>query len=211
MPDSTNNAAKWLAFAKRLQALAQSGLTYAENMYDVERYEELRDISVQILQEISGEEPEKIRALFTNETGYQTPKVDVRAVVFEAGKILLVHEKIDNCWSLPGGWADVGYSPTEVAVKETREEAGLEVKAVRLLAVLDKKHHPHPPSPYHVYKIFILCRNIGGALQQGSETQGVGFFDRHHLPELSVERNTLSQMQLLFSFLDNPAQEVVVD
>jgi ADP-ribose pyrophosphatase YjhB (NUDIX family) len=211
MSEVLSTADKWLAFAKRVQALAQSGLTYAENMYDVERYEELRDISVQIMQELSGEAPERIQALFTNETGYQTPKVDVRAVVFEADKILLVHEKIDNCWSLPGGWADVGYSPAEVAVKETREEAGLEVKAVRLLAVLDKKYHPHPPSPYHTYKLFILCQNIGGTLQQGMETQGVGFFDRHHLPELSVERNTLSQIQLLFSFLDNPHQEPLFD
>ena len=204
----TADSTKWLAFAKRVQAIAQAGLTYAVNDYDVERYEELRDISVQIMQELSGEEPAKIRELFTNETGYQTPKVDVRAVVFTDNKILLVHEKIDNCWSLPGGWADIGYSPSEVAVKETREEAGLEVKPVRLLAVLDKKYHPHPPSPYYTYKIFILCESIGGALQQGMETQDVRFFDRYNLPELSVERNTETQVQLLFEYHDNPAKEV---
>lgn len=202
---------KWLAFAKRVQAIAQAGLTYAVNGYDTERYEELSAISVQIMQELSGEEPAKIRALFTNETGYQTPKVDVRAAIFAENKILLVHEKIDNCWSLPGGWADVGYSAAEVAVKETREEAGLEVKPVRLLAVLDKKYHPHPPSPYYTYKMFIRCEVIGGSLQQGMETQGVGFFERDNLPELSVERNTVSQIHMLFAYLDNPEKETVFD
>lgn len=211
MPDSATETDKWLAFAKRVQALAQAGLTYAVNAYDAERYEELQAISGQIMQELTGEPPAMIRALFLNETGYQTPKVDVRAVVFAGDKILLVHEKIDNCWSLPGGWADVGYSPAEVAVKETREEAGLEVKPVRLLAVLDKKCHPHPPSLYHTYKIFILCEHTGGALQQGAETQDVRFFDRNYLPPLSEERNTISQIQLLFSFLDDPAKPTVFD
>ncbi|QMU31103.1 NUDIX hydrolase [Adhaeribacter radiodurans] len=207
----TEASEKWLAFAKRVQAIAQAGLTYAVNDYDTERYEELRAISVEIMQELSGEDPDKIRALFTNENGYQTPKVDVRAVVFRENKILLVHEKIDNCWSLPGGWADVGYSASEVAVKETREEAGLEVKPIRLLAILDKKHHPHPPSPYHTYKIFILCKAIGGSLQQGMETLDVGFFDRNNLPPLSLERNTDSQVQILFEYLENPEKEVYFD
>jgi ADP-ribose pyrophosphatase YjhB (NUDIX family) len=201
----------WLEYAKRVQALAQSGLTYAENSYDLERYQELSEISVQIMAEISGTEITRVKELFTNENGYQTPKTDVRAVLFQDNKILLVREKIDNCWSLPGGWADVGFSPGEVAVKETREEAGLEVQVVRLLAVLDKKYHPHPPSPYHTYKIFILCEATGGALQQGSETLDVRYFGRDELPELSVERGTLSQIQLMFEYLDNPLKEPVID
>jgi len=201
----------WLEFAKRVQALAQSGLTYAENSYDLERYQELSDISVKLMSEISGTDVERVKELFTNETGYQTPKTDVRAVIFKEGKILLVREKIDNCWSLPGGWADVGFTPAEVAVKETREEAGLEVKPVKLLAVLDKKCHPHPPSPYHTYKIFIHCETIGGTLQRGSETLDVQYFSRNELPELSTERNTISQVQLMFTFLDYPQQEAVFD
>jgi ADP-ribose pyrophosphatase YjhB (NUDIX family) len=201
----------WLEYAKRVQALAQSGLTYADNSYDLERYQELSEISVKLMAEISGTEIEQVRALFTNETGYQTPKTDVRAVIFQEGKILLVREKIDNCWSLPGGWADVGYTPAEVAVKETYEEAGLEVKAIKLLAVLDKKCHPHPPSPYHTYKIFILCEQIGGTIQTGSETLDVQYFGPHELPELSTERGTVSQMQLMFSFLDNPQQAAIFD
>ena len=201
----------WLDFAKRVQALAQAGLTYAENDYDLERYQELSEISVAILADLTDEEVPKIKELFTNEIGYQTPKTDVRAVVFREGKILMVREKIDNCWSLPGGWADVGFTPGEVAVKETREEAGLEVKATKILAVLDKKCHPHPPSPYHTYKIFILCEEVGGSLQQGSETLAVEYFDRAELPDLSTERGTVSQVQLMFEFLDNPLKETVFD
>ncbi|KAA5546453.1 NUDIX hydrolase [Adhaeribacter rhizoryzae] len=201
----------WLEFAKRVQALAQAGLTYAENSYDQERYQELSDISVAMLAELTGEEVPRIKELFTNEIGYQTPKTDVRAVVFQEGKILMVREKIDNCWSLPGGWADVGFSPGEVAVKETREEAGLEVKPVKILAVLDKKYHPHPPSPYHTYKIFIQCEIIGGSLQQGSETLAVEYFNSTELPELSTERGTASQVQLMFEFLDNPDKATIFD
>jgi len=201
----------WLEFAKRVQALAQSGLTYAENDYDLERYQELSEISVKLMSEISGTDVEQVKELFTNEIGYQTPKVDVRAVIFKEGKIVLVREKIDNCWSLPGGWADVGFTPAEVAVKETREEAGLEVKPVKLLAVLDKKCYPHPPSPYHTYKVFIQCEITGGTLQRGSETLDVQYFGPDELPELSTERNTVSQVQLMFTFLDNPAKETVFD
>jgi ADP-ribose pyrophosphatase YjhB (NUDIX family) len=201
----------WLEYAKRVQALAQAGITYAENSFDLERYQELSEISVRLMSELSGTEVTRVRDLFTNEDGYQTPKTDVRAVIFQDGKILLVREKVDNCWALPGGWADVGYSPGEVAVKETREEAGLEVSAGRLLAVLDKKCHPHPPSPYHTYKIFIRCQILGGTLQQGSETLDVQFFGREELPELSVERGTVSQLQLMFEYLDNPNKEPVFD
>jgi ADP-ribose pyrophosphatase YjhB (NUDIX family) len=203
------SAHTWLEFAKRVQSLAQAGLTYAENDYDRERYEELSEISVNILAQLTDEEVPKIKELFTNEIGYQTPKVDVRAVIFREGKILLVREKIDNCWSLPGGWADVGYSAGEVAVKETREEAGLEVRPVKLLAVLDKKFHPHPPSPYHTYKMFIQCEETGGVLQAGAETLDVQYFSRDGLPALSVERGTVSQINLLFEYLDNPQKETV--
>jgi ADP-ribose pyrophosphatase YjhB (NUDIX family) len=201
----------WLAIAQRIQAIAQAGLTYAENGYDQERYAELQDISINILHHLTDEPVEKIRALFTNEIGYQTPKVDVRGVVFEEGKILMVREKIDGCWSLPGGWADIGYTPKEVAVKEIGEEAGLIVEAGRLLAVLDKKCHLHPPTPYYSYKIFILCQVVGGELMQGMETTGVGYFDEANLPELSLDRVTEAQIKLMFDMHRNPARLVVCD
>lgn len=202
---------EWLETAKKIQAIAQAGLTYSDNKYDIERYQQMREISLEIMARFTDSEMEQVRELFANESGYQTPKVDVRGVVFKDNKILMVRETIDGCWSLPGGWADVGYTPGEIAVKEVREEAGLEVRPVRLLAVLDKKRHPHPPSPYHIYKIFIGCEILGGETAAGMETSEVGFFDREHLPELSVERNTESQLELMFGFLDEPDREAVFD
>jgi len=137
-----------LSIAKRLQSIAQAGIFYSEDMpFDRERYEEISELSVQMLTNLTDEPIEKIGNLFTQErNGYQTPKVDIRAVIFnESGEILMVKEKVDGCWSLPGGWADVGYTPSEVAVKEVREETGLEVKTVKILAVIDKRNHLHPP------------------------------------------------------------------
>ncbi len=201
----------YLEIAKRIQAIAQAGLTFSDGAYDIERYNELRKISVEMVSDLTGQDIKLVKEIFASETGYQTPKVDVRSVVFNDSKILMVKETIDNCWSLPGGWADVGYSPYEVAVKETLEESGYEVEPVRLLAVLDKSKHPHPDDIYHVYKLFILCKLTGGDKKTSIETSEIGFFDRKNLPELSVPRNTASQIKLLFEFLDNPAKDVVCD
>ncbi|MDF2593150.1 MAG: ADP-ribose pyrophosphatase [Clostridia bacterium] len=201
----------WLETAKKLQAMAQSGLAYCTNQYDIERYEELRDISADMMSKYTDTEITMVKSLFCNETGYQTPKVDIRGVIFKDNKILMVREKLDGAWALPGGWADIGLTPGEVAVKEVKEEAGLEVKPIRLLAVFDKKCHPHPPSPYHVYKIFILCEIVGGSLRTGMETSDARFFGSHELPELSVERNTESQIKIMFEYLENPNKEAMLD
>ncbi|WP_127491146.1 NUDIX hydrolase [Paenibacillus glycanilyticus] len=202
---------KWLEWAKQMQAIAQTGLTYAKDVYDIERYEALRQMSIEILAEYTSISYEQIALAFASDKGYTTPKTDIRAVVFRDNKILLVQEKIDGGWSMPGGWSDIGYSPKEIAVKETQEEAGFDTAAIRLLAVLDKKFHNHPPSPYHVYKMFILCEIIGGEAAAGVETSDVGFFGIDELPELSIERNTLEQVQLMFEYLHNPNKEVIVD
>ncbi|WP_373751044.1 NUDIX domain-containing protein [Jeotgalibaca porci] len=146
-----------------------------------------------------------------NEVGYATPKVDVRAVIFKSDCILLVKEKADGKWSLPGGWGDIGLTPSEVAVKEVREEAGFDVKAHKLLAVFDKKCHPHPPSPYHVYKFFIQCDIVGGQAREGIETDDVAFFSKDDLPPLSVERNTESQIQIAFQYLVHPETPTYFD
>lgn len=203
--------AKWLEWAKQMQAIAQTGLTYAKDVYDIERYEALRELSVEILASYTEVDKETIRLTFAGESGYATPKADVRAVVFEENRILLVREKIDGAWSMPGGWADIGLSPAEVAVKETREESGYIVEPVRLLAVLDKKFHHHPPSPYHVYKIFIQCRIVGGQALSGVETSEVGFFEEEALPELSTERNTQAQIRTMFEFLRDPGKAALYD
>ncbi|MGZ7440489.1 NUDIX hydrolase [Paenibacillus sp. TH7-28] len=194
----------WLEWAKQIQAISQAGLAYSKDMYDLERFEMLRDLSVDILNRYTEVETEKIRSLFAAETGYATPKVDVRGVVFQDDRILLVKERIDGAWALPGGWADIGLSPKEIAVKEVKEESGLEVVPVRLMAVLDKKFHQHPPEPWHVYKLFILCGIAGGEAEPGMETLQVGFFGKDELPPLSVERNTLQQIQKLFALRHQP-------
>ena len=202
---------KLLEAVKRIQAIAQNGLAYSQNVYDIERYKELRRISVEMMAVISENCISTVKNLFAGETGYQTPKVDIRAVVFREGKVLLVKETADVCWSLPGGWADVGLSPGEVAMKEVREEAGLLVKPLRLLGILDKKFYPHSPSPYHSYKIFILCESIGGETGCGIETSDVSFFGYDDLPELSMERNTSQQLRMVFDFLNNPGKEAFFD
>ncbi|MEK3779461.1 NUDIX hydrolase [Paenibacillus sp. FSL R5-0810] len=202
---------KWLEWAKEIQAISQAGLAYTKDVYDQERFEQLRALSISIMQEYTEAGEDKIRTLFASETGYQTPKVDVRAVIFQDGKLLLVREKADGAWALPGGWADIGLSPSEVAVKEVQEEAGYEVRAVRLLAVLDKKFHRHPPSPFHVYKMFIQCEITGGAAGIGTETSAVGFFERDALPPLSEERNTAEQLDRLFNYDNHPDLPVWMD
>ncbi|MGF9699378.1 NUDIX hydrolase [Paenibacillus sp. MABNR03] len=202
---------KWLEWAKQIQAIAQTGLTYGKDVYDIERYEELRRISIDILANYTSVNKEKISLTFASDSGYATPKVDIRGVVFKENKILLVREKIDGAWALPGGWSDIGLSPSEVAVKEIKEESGFDVAPVRLLAVLDKKFHDHPPEPYHIYKMFIQCEITGGKAETGVETSAVQFFERHDLPELSLERNTPEQVKTMFEFLDHPAKEVILD
>jgi ADP-ribose pyrophosphatase YjhB (NUDIX family) len=204
----------WLQIAKRIQAIAQAGLFYTENPYDTERYQDISNISVEILGKLTDEPIDKIGPLFTQERdGYQTPKVDIRAVIFnEHGEILMVKEKVDGRWSLPGGWADVGYTPKEVAIKEVQEETGLTVKAGRLLAVMDKKNHPHPPEAWYVYKIFILCEYLSGSIATNTlETDEIAYFSRHNLPPLSEPRNTFSQIMMMFDYYQNPTKAVYLD
>ena len=208
----------WLATAQRLQALAQTGLEYTTNPFDAERYEEIRAISVRMVAELAAEPLAlaKIANLFASETGYQTPKVDVRAVLFRGtDEVLLVRETLDGSrWTLPGGWADVGLTPFEVAEKEAHEETGLRVRAVRLLALLDKKRHPHPPQPWYVYKCFVRCEVVGGDLLAATaETTGARWVRESEIPHLnlSVDRTTASQLTTLFEFARQPDNPTLCD
>ncbi|MDF2959715.1 MAG: ADP-ribose pyrophosphatase [Paenibacillus sp.] len=200
-----------IEWVKKIQAIAQAGLAYTKNGYDLERYEELRALSVEMMAAYSGMGIEQVAGLFANESGYATPKVDVRGVVIKDGRILLVKEVTDGCWSLPGGWADIGLSPREIAVKEVKEESGYDVKPVRLLAVLDRNLHPHPPLAYHVYKLFILCELTGGEAQTSIETSDVGFFSEDRLPPISTDRVTESQIRMLFKLVRESTAETVFD
>ncbi|WNS77319.1 NUDIX hydrolase [Bacillus sp. DTU_2020_1000418_1_SI_GHA_SEK_038] len=202
---------QWLEWAKRIQAISQAGLSFSKDIYDIERYKELRKISLEIMSEYTELEMNKLRDLFANETGYQTPKVDVRGVVFKNNQILMVKENIDDKWALPGGFCDIGLSPSENVVKEIKEESGYDVIPIKLIALLDKNKHPHPPEPYHYYKIFILCEIIGGEATIGIETNNIQFFSQHNLPQLSTNRNTESQINTLFEFLRTPEKETLFD
>ncbi|MBN1598410.1 MAG: NUDIX hydrolase [Bacteroidales bacterium] len=201
----------WLEIAQEIQSIAQAGLEYCENDYDRERYQQLRDLSVKIMHSITDIPLEKIKHLFASEKGYQTPKVDVRGVVFRHGKILMVKEKIDGKWTLPGGWADVGLSPFENVVKEVNEEAGIEVKPVKLLAVIDKQKNNYPLDAFHIYKLFILCEDSGQRTSKGMETDDVSWFSRNKIPQLSENRISKEQIAQMFEFYDNPTKEIICD
>lgn len=195
----------WLKWAKQLAALSQNGLTYAENPYDIERYEKVREIAVEMMASQSDLDAGKLLTIFQREEGYATPKVDVRGVVFRDGKILLIKERSDNLWSLPGGWADPGQSPTESVVREVFEESGFETQAHRLLAVYDRSKHPHkPPCPFHIYKLFFLCEITGGEAKTSYETIAVDFFAENELPELSITRILPFQIARMFEHYRNP-------
>lgn len=201
-----------LLMAQRMRALAQNGLTYSLSEYDTERYEELLALSDRLASLASDYSVEEIQACYTLQKEYATPKVDIRAVVFnEKNEILLVKEKMDGRWSLPGGWSDIGYSPKEVAVKEVKEETGLDVRAVRLLAVIDMSRHPHPVLPFYVYKFFILCERVGGEFTEAFDILGKGFFPRHQLPPLSLERVLPEQIERMFVYREHPSDDVYLD
>ena len=190
-----------ITLAKRIQALAENGQHYSESDYDLDRYREMDKISRQMLGLFTQMDIKQIDAIIPENNGYRTPKVDVRAVIFnKEGEILMVKEMADNNWSLPGGWADVGFTPAEIAEKETFEEAGMKVKAQRILAVLDKKCWDHPEDLYYAYKIFIECESLDSTLKTGYETSEAGFFGLDKLPELSEPRNTREQIKLMFDF-----------
>lgn len=195
---------KWLEWARELQAIAQTGLNYGKDQYDMERFEQVREIAAEIMAAHSEVEAKVVKDLFIAESGHATPKIDVRGVVFQESKILLVRERSEGLWTLPGGWGDVNISAAENAVKEVREESGYLTRAVKLLAVYDRNKHPHPPIPFHTYKFFFLCEIIGGEATESYETDGVDFFAEDALPPLSITRNTPAQIARMFEHYRHP-------
>ena len=181
-----------------LQSLAQAGLAYCKDAYDKERYERIREISAEMMANISDMPVNRIKDLFCNESGYQTPKIDTRAAIFKDDKILLVREN-NGKWSLPGGWCDVNVSVAENTVKEVKEEAGLDVVAERLIAVQDWRKHNVVNYAYGVCKTFILCSVVGGSFVENIETTGYDYFSEDTLPELSAEKNSEEQIKMCFS------------
>lgn len=194
---------KLVKWAMEIQSLAQIGLTYTENTYDIERYERLRDISAEMIAEKSDISLEKVKDLFCNETGYQTPKLDTRAAIFKDGKILLVHEN-NGTWSLPGGWCDVLESVKSNTIKEVKEETGLEVEAIKIISIQDRNKHNKPIYAYGICKIFVLCNIIGGEFVENIETTETRYFSLDEIPNnLAEEKTNKEQIEMCFNAFNN--------
>ena len=200
----------WLSWAVELQALAQAGLFYAKDVFDTERYERIREIAAEMISFKSEIPVEKVKEIFCCETGYQTPKLDTRSAIFRDGKILLVHEKNDT-WSLPGGWVDVNISVKENVIKETLEEAGLDVEPELVIAVQDREKHNLPVYAYKVCKIFVLCRVKGGLFKKNTETSESGYFGPDELPPLALEKNNEEQIKMCFDAYNSKNWKTLLD
>lgn len=187
----------WLTWAIEIQSIAQNGLAYCKNIYDIERYERLRDLAAEMLSYKTDIPVEKVKSLFCHEQGYQTPKIDSRAAIFKHDKILLVQEN-DGLWSLPGGWVDVLETIDSNTVKEVKEEAGLDVKPRFLIAIHAQHKRNYPPFAYRVLKAFVMCELLGGKFQHNSETLQSAYFTLDELPEMNNEKNTKEQVELCF-------------
>ena len=185
-------------------------MTYSKDPYDAERFERIRELAAEMLAAKTELPFETVKPLFCNERGFQTPKLDTRAAIFRDGKILLVHEKSGR-WSLPGGWVDLCESIRSNTEKEVREEAGLEVAALRLIAVQDRNRHNPPPYAYGICKVFVLCGEVGGAFRENLETTGFAYFAENGLPPLAEEKNTAAQIRMCFDASRDPDWKVVFD
>jgi ADP-ribose pyrophosphatase YjhB (NUDIX family) len=193
---------KW---AQEIQALAQSGMAYTQNPYDQERFQQLSHLAAEIMAAATRSDVDEVNAVFAAQSGYATPKVDVRGVVFKDNKLLLVRELQDGGkWTLPGGWADINETPSQAVEREVREEAGMIVKAMKVAAVYDRNLHGHPPYPFHAYKLFILCDLIAEATPDPLETSEPTFFVKNQIPELSLPRVTREEIDSMFTHLANP-------
>ncbi|MCU4163700.1 NUDIX hydrolase N-terminal domain-containing protein [Carboxylicivirga caseinilyticus] len=202
----------YLNTIKRIKALAETGLVYAQNGYEIERNQELIDLSKELMAAIVNQPIETIDRFYLPPKEYPTPKVDVRGFILnEKDEILMAKEVMDGKWTIPGGWADIGFTPAEIAVKEVEEETGIKSEVVRLLAVYDKRCHNHPASPFYVYKIVFLCRMMGGELRGAFDIEDSGWFKLDSLPELSEDRIVQSQMEELFLLAKNDTLPVVFD
>ncbi|MGB5668857.1 MAG: NUDIX hydrolase N-terminal domain-containing protein [Maribacter sp.] len=201
-----------LELIKRIKALADTGLVYSEDEYNKERYGELREISLKLLENVANKPLTVLKNFFMPETDYPTVKVDVRGFVLNGGnKILMAKEQIDGKWTIPGGWADIGYSPSEVVIKEIEEETGLHCSVDRLLAVYDKRMHPHPPQPFYIYKLIFLCKIETGELKHGFDMEGAAFFPVDDLPVISEDRILKTQIEQLYKMTIENEKNVYFD
>ncbi len=193
------DAKRLMPFLEQVLATAQAGLTYSRDRFDIERFHRLERAAAELIASGMDHSPEHVLDWIRLDSGYPTPKIDVRAIVIDRDeRVLLVREASDGLWTLPGGWCDINESPADAAMRETREETGLIVRAVRLLAVFDKNKHAHPPQIPHAIKFFFLCEVEGGTLSQSTdETTAAAYHEWHALPALSMRRVLPEQIRLL--------------
>lgn len=205
-----HSSPKWFAWAQEIFSLSQSGLTYSGNQYDIERYKRLQEITAEMIESQSEISKEAVLNSFSMQAGYITPKVDVRGAVVHNGKILLIQERADEMWAMPGGWADLGDSPATVAEREVWEESGFRVRAEKVVAVIDA-NRIQPMEFYHAYKIIFLCRLLEGEPRPSYETLAVNFFEPSHLPPLSFYRTNEDMIQEVFAHVGNPDRPTTFD
>ena len=201
---------KWIAWAREIFSLSQAGLTYSQNEFDIERYKRLQEITAEMLESQSELSRASVLESFSMQAGYATPKIDVRGAVVHEGKILLIQERMDGRWAMPGGWADLGNAPASVAEREVWEESGYHVKAEKVVAVIDA-NRIEPMEFYHAFKIIFLCTLIGGEPQVSHETMAVDFFDLNDLPPLSLYRTDESMLREVFAHIQDPNRRTAFD
>jgi ADP-ribose pyrophosphatase YjhB (NUDIX family) len=194
----------WLTIGRELRALAQTGLAFTRDPYDRQRYERITELAAALIAQGSQAEQASLIEIFRHDTGYATPKVDVRAAAFVDGRVLLVREVSDGNWTLPGGWADVNESPAESVVREVREESGFTARALKLAAAYDYRKRNRPHHLDSILKLFFMCELTGGAASGSIETSAVAFFARDALPPLSIGRTTREQIEHMFRHAAEP-------
>ena len=205
-----DKAPKWIDWAREIFSLSQAGLTYSKNEFDLERYKRLQEIAAEMIERQSEVSKETALQNFSMQAGYATPKIDVRGAVVKDGKILLIQERMDERWAMPGGWADLGNAPASVAEREVWEESGYRVKAQKVVAVLDA-NRIEPMEFFHAFKIIFLCELIGGEPRVSYETLGVDFFDPQQLPPLSIFRTNEEMIREVFAHIQNPDRPTAFD
>jgi ADP-ribose pyrophosphatase YjhB (NUDIX family) len=212
MTNSSNGRIpRWLDWAREIQAIAQTGLHFAADDYNRGRYQRLMELAVEMASECGGLRPEDVERAFLSARGYATPKVSVRAAVFRGGKILLVRERVDGGWCMPGGWADVGDTPSQTVEREVLEECGLRVRAARLVGVYDANRADGELEVMHAYDLVFLCDDLGGEPHSSNETSEAGFFGLQEIPPLSAARTSLLHLQAAFALAENPDRTAEFD
>jgi ADP-ribose pyrophosphatase YjhB (NUDIX family) len=201
---------KWIEWAREIFSLSQAGLTYSQNEFDLDRYKRLQEITAEMIESGSELSKESVLESFSMQAGYATPKIDVRGAVVHEGKILLIQERMDECWAMPGGWADLGNAPAAVAEREVWEESGYRVKAEKVVAVIDA-NRIEPMEFYHAFKIIFLCKIIGGEPRISYETLAVDFFDLNDLPPLSLFRTNEDMLREVFAHVKDPSRPTAFD